>query len=196
MVDVATAPPPDEVRRVEPASWYDEVARLYSADESLAFDWLSACDEIGQADELRVVVRLDRLDGSGVRLETFLPRDEPRVRSLYDLIPGSGWHERETAELYGVTFLGADGEPRSTRPLLLPAEGQPGHPGGWPLRKDYVLAARAVTPWPADEGGADDARRRQTPAGVPDPAVWGGRPADAGPPNPSDVIAPPGRRRR
>ncbi|MHB1008494.1 MAG: NADH-quinone oxidoreductase subunit C [Propionibacteriaceae bacterium] len=191
----ARSTPGDEVRAVEREAWYDEVTRLY-ADASLAFDWLSACDEIGQADELRVVLRLDRLDGSGVRLETRLPRNEPRLRSISTLIPGAAWHERETAELYGVTFLGPDGEPLDARPLLLPAQGQPGHPGGWPLRKDYVLAARAVTPWPADAGGAEDARRRQAPPGVPDPAVWGARPAEAGPPDPADVVAPPGRRRR
>ncbi|HET7725261.1 MAG TPA: NADH-quinone oxidoreductase subunit C [Propionibacteriaceae bacterium] len=189
------AAPGDEVRTVERASWYDEVAALY-ADPLLAFDWLSACDEIGQADELRVVLRLDRLDGSGVRLETRVPRDEPLLRSVRDLVAGAEWHERETAELYGVTFLSPDGTPLPSRPLLLPGPGQPGHPGGWPLRKDYVLAARAVTPWPADAGGAEDARRRQAPAGVPDPAVWGSRPADAGPPDPAEVVAPPGRRRR
>lgn len=191
----ARTTPVDEVRTVERDAWYDEVGRLY-ADASLAFDWLSACDEIGQADEIRVVLRLDRLDGSGVRLETRLPRGEPRLSSVRTLIPGAGWHERETAELYGVGFLGPEGELLGERPLLIPAEGQPGHPGGWPLRKDYVLAARAVTPWPADAGGAEDARRRQAPPGVPDPAVWGARPADAGPPEPADVVAPPGRRRR
>ena len=186
---------PDEVRSVERDAWYDEVSRLYEV-VSLAFDWLSACDEIGQADEIRVVLRLDRLDGSGVRLETRLPRGEARVRSVRTVVPGAEWHERETAELYGVTFLDPDGEPIPSRPLLLPAPGEPGHPGGWPLRKDYVLAARAVTPWPADAGGAEDARRRQAPAGVPDPAVWGARPADAGPPDPAEVVSPPGRRRR
>jgi NADH-quinone oxidoreductase subunit C len=186
----------DDVRRVEPAVWYDEVSALFGSDLSLSFDWLSACDEIGQADELRVVVRFDRLDGSGVRLETRLPRSEPRLMTLRVLIPGAAWHEWETAELYGVAFLGTDGLPLPARPLLIPGEGQPGHPGGWPLRKDYVLAARAVTPWPADEGGAEDARRRQSPPGVPDPAVWGARPADAGPPDPADVVAAPGRRRR
>ena len=191
----ARSTPGDEVRVVEREVWYDEVTRLY-ADASLAFDWLSACDEIGQTDELRVVLRLDRLDGSGVRLETRLPRNEPRLRSISTIIPGAAWHERETAELYGVGFLGPEGELLGERPLLIPAEGQPGHPGGWPLRKDYVLAARAVTPWPADAGGAEDARRRQAPPGVPDPAVWGARPADAGPPDPADVVAPPGRRRR
>jgi NADH-quinone oxidoreductase subunit C len=180
----------DEVRVVAPAEWVDASTAVF-ADASYAFDWLSACDEIGVADELRVVVRFDRADGHGLRLETRVPRTAPHLPSLRHVIAGVGWHERETSELYGIGFDGGD-----PRPLLIPAEGSPGHPGGHPLRKDFVLGARAVTPWPADEGGAEDARRRQAPPGVPDPTVWGSRPADAGPPDPSEVVAGGGRRRR
>ncbi len=175
---------------VAAAEWVDESAAVF-ADASYAFDWLSACDEIGVADELRVVVRFDRADGDGVRLETRVPRSGAQLPTLQHVLAGVAWHERETSELYGIVFVGGD-----PRPLLIPAEGAPGHPGGYPLRKDFVLGARAVTPWPADEGGADDARRRQAPPGVPDPTVWGNRPADAGPPDPSAVVARGGRRRR
>lgn len=180
----------DDVRIVAPAKWVDAAASVFG-DASYAFDWLSACDEIGVSDELRVVVRFDRADGSGVRIETRIPRGDARLPSLRPLIAGVTWHERETSELYGITFSGGD-----TRPLLIPAPGQPGHPGGFPLRKDFVLGSRAVTPWPADSGGAEDARRRQAPPGVPDPAVWGSRPGDAGPPDPAEVIGGGGRRRR
>ena len=186
----------DEVRTLDPERWVSEISALFAADASLSFDWLSACDEIGLTDELRVVVRLDRTDGIGVRLETRVPRTDPSLGSLRTDIPGATWHERETSELYGITFTGTDGLPLLSLPLLLPAEDAPGHPGGWPLRKDFVLGARAVTPWPADEGGGEDGRRRQAPAGVPDPTAWGSRPPDAGPPEPSEIVAPPGRRRR
>ena len=57
----------DEVRAVAPADWVAEVIGLYADAAPLSFDWLSACDEIGVADELRVVIRFDRNDGSGVR---------------------------------------------------------------------------------------------------------------------------------
>jgi len=183
----------DEVRTVAPDEWVTSCAEVYSS--GLAFDWLSACDEIGQADELRIVVRFDRPDGTGTRIETRVPRNEPRLATLRRLIAGAAWHERETQELFGVVFTGQDGESLPAEPLLLPAEGTAGHPGGHPLRKDYVLAARAVTPWPADAGGAEDARRRQSPPGVPDPSVWGDRPADSGPPD-SEQVAAGGRRRR
>lgn len=198
MSDHQTPSPPrsDEVSAVAAEDWIAEAVRLFRGDAALSFDWLSACDEIGASDELRVVLRFDRLDGSGIRLETRLRRTAPRLASLRDAIPGSAWHERETSELFGIVFTTADGAALPSEPLLLAAENSPGHPGGWPLRKDFVLAARAVMPWPADEGGADDARRRQAPAGVPDPAVWGARPAEAGEPDPAEVAAASGRRRR
>jgi NADH-quinone oxidoreductase subunit C len=180
----------DSVRAVGPEHWVDEATAAF-ADPGSSFDWLSACDELGLADELRVVLRFDTADGRGLRLETRLPREDARLPTLRGVLPGVTWHERETSELYGIVFDGGD-----PRPLLIPAEGSPGHPGGHPLRKDYVLGARAVTPWPADQGGADDARRRQSPAGVPDPAAWGDRPADAGPPDPLEVLPTGGRRRR
>ncbi len=189
-----TAPSYD-VRAVAPDEWVAEVTGLY-ADESLSFDWLSACDEIGVADEFRVVIRFDRADGSGVRLEARVSRTEPLLPSLRDVIPGVAWHERETSEFFGIAFASSDGIPVPANPLLLPGENAPGNPGGWPLRKDYVLGSRAVTSWPADAGGAEDARRRQAPAGVPDPTLWGARPADAGPPDPAEIAAPSGRRRR
>jgi hypothetical protein len=64
-------------------------------------------------------------------------------------------------------------------PLLLP-DGFEGHP----LRKDFVLAARAAKAWPgAKEPGESDAdvgaspgRRKTRPPGVPDPETWGPRP--------------------
>jgi NADH-quinone oxidoreductase subunit C len=69
-------------------------------------------------------------------------------------------------------------------PLLLP-DGFEGHP----LRKDFVLAARAAKAWPgAKEPGESDAdghgapsRRKMRPPGVPDPDAWGPRPDGARP---------------
>jgi hypothetical protein len=68
-------------------------------------------------------------------------------------------------------------------PLLLP-DGFEGHP----LRKDFVLAARAAKAWPgAKEPGESDAdvhsspgRRKTRPPGVPDPETWGPRPPGGG----------------
>ena len=55
-------------------------------------------------------------DDGGLTLRTLLPRDEPHITTLTDLIPGAALYEREVSEMLGVTF---DGHP-DPRPLLLP----------------------------------------------------------------------------
>jgi NADH-quinone oxidoreductase subunit C len=114
------------------------------------------------------------------------------LASLTSVWPGVAWHERETFEMFGVQFDGFDdgsGEP--IRPLLLPEGFE-----GTPLRKSFVLAARAAKAWPGAKDPADSAsppgagaaagsspggrggkspsRRKILPPGVPDPS-WGPR---------------------
>ena len=55
-------------------------------------------------------------DGQGLTLRTSLPRDEPHILTLVDLIPGAAFYEREVSEMLAVTF---DGHP-DLRSLLLP----------------------------------------------------------------------------
>ncbi len=65
-----------------------------------------------------------------VRLKVFLPRDGSlQVPSLYGLYRGSDWQERETFDMFGISF---EGHPHPKR-LLMPEDWK-----GWPLRKDYV----------------------------------------------------------
>jgi NADH-quinone oxidoreductase subunit C len=96
-----------------------------------------------------------------VLLRTRCPRDDARVRSVVDLYAGAAWHERLAAEMFGIAFEGHE-----TAPLLLP-DGFGAHP----LRKDFVLAARAAKRWPgAKDPGESDAdlatrRRRPVPPG-------------------------------
>src|SRR5699024_4258610 len=99
--------------------------------------------------------------------------------SLTGVFAGAAWHERETHEMFGVAVSGFDdGSGLGLRPLLLPEEFE-----GHPLRKSFVLAARASKPWPGakepgeGEGGSTrraPSRRRLAPPGVPDPS-WGPR---------------------
>ena len=97
--------------------------------------------------------------------------------SLTPLFAGAAWHERETHEMFGIDFEGfVDGSGRGLRPLLLPDGFE-----GTPLRKSFVLAARASKPWPGgkepgeghDSSRAPGRRRVQAP-GVPGPD-WGPR---------------------
>ena len=55
-------------------------------------------------------------DGAGLTLRTSLPREEPHIATLTDLIPGAVFYEREVSDMLGVTF---DGHP-DPRALLLP----------------------------------------------------------------------------
>jgi NAD(P)H-quinone oxidoreductase subunit J len=65
-----------------------------------------------------------------VRLKVFLPRDGTlTIPSLYGLYRGADWQERETFDMYGITY---EGHPHPKR-LLMPEDWK-----GWPLRKDYV----------------------------------------------------------
>ncbi|CAN5548369.1 hypothetical protein BH23ACT6_BH23ACT6_13090 [soil metagenome] len=116
---------------------------------------------------------------SRLLLQTLVPPGVS-VASVTSVFAGAAWHERETHEMFGVDFTDfEDGTGQGLRPLLLP-EGFEGEP----LRKSFMLAARASKPWPgAKEPGESDAtpakstrrpRKRLLPPGVPDPS-WGPR---------------------
>jgi NADH-quinone oxidoreductase subunit C len=155
------------------------------------FDWLSAVDET-DADPagFDVVAHLlaSASAGTGAGLTRMLVRtrvpEGSTLASVTDLWPGAAWHERETFEMFGVEFDGfSDGTGLGLRPLLLPEGFE-----GTPLRKSFVLAARASKPWPgAKEPGESDAslarsaspsRRKLLPPGVP-AASWGPHPPGA-----------------
>ncbi|MFM7219575.1 MAG: NAD(P)H-quinone oxidoreductase subunit J [Nodosilinea sp.] len=64
-----------------------------------------------------------------VRVKVFLPRENPRVPSVYWIWKAADWQERESYDMYGIIY---DGHPNLKR-LLMPEDWV-----GWPLRKDYV----------------------------------------------------------
>jgi NADH-quinone oxidoreductase subunit C len=151
--------------------WLDALRLARDRLEFDYFDWLSAVDELD--DGFSIVVHLWSLTSqSHLLLRTRVSRLSARLPSAVPVFRGAAWHERETYEMFGVEF---DGHPNLI-PLLLP-DGFEGHP----LRKEFVLAARAAKAWPgAKEPGESEhgapSRRTLQPPGVPDPAVWGPRP--------------------
>ncbi|MGW5636563.1 NADH-quinone oxidoreductase subunit C [Streptomyces sp. NPDC003832] len=166
----ATAEESYEVLTVDvpPTSW---IQALRTARDELGctyFDWLSAVDEPGTG--FRVAAHVAAL--APVRrllLRTTVPHEAPVLASAVTIFAGAGWHERETHEMFGVTFEGHPG----LEHLLLPETFE-----GHPLRKDFVLAARVAKAWPgAKEPGESDhggpKRRQMLPPGVPDPNEWG-----------------------
>jgi NADH-quinone oxidoreductase subunit C len=88
----------------------------------------------------QLIARLYSLTaGMGIHFKTDVPDDDPRVTTWSGVFAGANWHERETAEMFGIGF---DGHPDLVK-LYLPTDFQ-----GFPLRKDFPLLARRVRPWP------------------------------------------------
>ncbi len=170
--------------------WHDALVAARDVLGLDLVDWLSAVDQV-DADPPGFDVVMHLVDSTSggpgaaaagglvrVMLRTRVPVAAPSVASATDVWPGAAWHERETHEMFGIDFTGFDdGTGRGQRPLLLPDGFE-----GTPLRKSFVLAARASKAWPgAKEPGESDAhaapsRRKMLPPGVPDPA-WGPRDA-------------------
>ena len=76
---------------------------------------------------------------AGVNVKCDVPEDTLSVASIVPVFAGANWHERETWEMFGITF---DGHP-DLRHMYLPQDFE-----GYPLRKDFPLLARIVKPWP------------------------------------------------
>ncbi|MFI8518925.1 NADH-quinone oxidoreductase subunit C [Streptomyces sp. NPDC085481] len=156
---------------VPTASW---IAALEIARDKLGctyFDWLSAVDEPGTG--FRICAHVASLGRGHVRrllLRTTVPHAAPSLPSAVAVYAGAAWHERETYEMFGVTFTD---HPHLVH-LLLPETFE-----GHPLRKDFVLAARVAKSWPGakEPGESHDPnapkRRQMLPPGVPDPNEWG-----------------------
>ncbi|WP_112274883.1 NADH-quinone oxidoreductase subunit C [Lentzea terrae] len=159
------------IHHVDLADWLETATKHHSSGYVM-FDWLGV-EDAGRpgASGQRHAVFLHVINPQtreGVMLRTEVD-EAGRLPSVAHLWQGARWHEREAAEMFGITVQ--DGEPEH---LLLPESFQ-----GHPLRKDFVLASRVVRPWPGRlEPGEDNtsapSRRRTAPPGVPDPS-WGPR---------------------
>lgn len=184
MTDVST----DELHVVAADEWHEAVSAARATGFTF-FDWLSAVDRTYDeaAPGFDVVLRAlalhrresvgdQRAGVHGIRITTRVP-EGGSLASVTDVYAGAAWHERETHEMFGIAFDGFDdGSGAGLRPLLLPEGFE-----GTPLRKSFVLAARASKQWPGGKEpgeGHDSAkspsRRRVQAPGVPD-ASWGPR---------------------
>jgi NADH-quinone oxidoreductase subunit C len=75
-----------------------------------------------------VVELLDLARKARVRVRCQVPAADPAVPSLFELWPGTDFHERESYDMFGIRF---DGHPDPSR-ILMPEDWE-----GHPLRKDY-----------------------------------------------------------
>jgi NAD(P)H-quinone oxidoreductase subunit J len=64
-----------------------------------------------------------------VRVKVFVPRNDPRVPSVYWIWKSADWQERESYDMFGIEY---EGHPNLKR-ILMPEDWV-----GWPLRKDYI----------------------------------------------------------
>lgn len=64
-----------------------------------------------------------------IRLKVFVPREDPRVPSVYWIWKSADFQERESYDMYGIVY---EGHPNLKR-ILMPEDWV-----GWPLRKDYI----------------------------------------------------------
>jgi NADH-quinone oxidoreductase subunit C len=169
-----------------PLGEWSSTALALREDGYAFFDFLTAVDETDAPQDagFDIVCHLidpAHPDGEAAGLRSVLLRTRAlegvAVPSLTPVFSGAAWHERETHEMFGIDFDGFDdGTGRGLRPLLLPDGFE-----GTPMRKSFVLAARASKPWPGGkepgeghESARAPGRRRVQAPGVPGPD-WGPR---------------------
>lgn len=121
-----------EVIRVEP----DLLIPMCTALYAYGFNYLQCqgAYDCGPGRELVSFYHLTKVTDNAVkpeeiRVKVFLPRQNPKVASVYWIWKGADWQERESYDMFGIEY---DGHPNLKR-LLMPEDWR-----GWPLRKDYV----------------------------------------------------------
>lgn len=110
-----------------------EACRLAKEDERLQFDYLRCLSVVDYEEHFQVVYHLySTTRGHNMVIKTQLSKDAPEVPSITGVWRGADWHEREGADLFGVTFTGHP----NPKELLLFDEFK----GVYPMRKDYPFA--------------------------------------------------------
>lgn len=117
---------------------YRDVVRFLA--ERLGFEHVQTITATDLGKEIEVMPHLGR--GLTVSVRTRVPKDNPVVDSIVDVIPGASVHEREVHDLLGVEFKG---NPNLAR-ILLPEDWPK---GVYPLRR----GVRVEPPKPLREGG-------------------------------------------
>ncbi|MFQ6019718.1 MAG: NADH-quinone oxidoreductase subunit C [Dehalococcoidia bacterium] len=116
------------------------VMQMAKEDGRLAFDFLRCLSGVDTYQDLEVVYHLYSLRrGHAVQIKASCTYDDPHMPTVSHLWRTADWHERETAELFGIVF---DGHP-DLRPLLT-EEGL----GTYILRKSHPLAE--IEEWQED----------------------------------------------
>ena len=128
---------------VAPSGWH-AAAQLCRDEPLLAYDMFDCLLGVDAREEGFDVVTVlySTSTGNRICLRTRCEggREAPVCPSITDIYRGADWMERETWDMFGIEFEDHPG----LEPRLLTVENFE----GWPLRKDFHLAARVAKPWP------------------------------------------------
>ena len=109
-----------------------DVCTYLKTDPELQFTSLMCLSGVDFEDKMEVFYHLHSLlHNHRVTLKVELPREDPKLPTVYNVWKGANWHEREAYDMFGIKF---DGQP-DLRRILLPDDWE-----GFPLRKDHVDA--------------------------------------------------------
>jgi NADH-quinone oxidoreductase subunit C len=143
--EVKTTESAGQIVAVAPKEKILEICNFLKTDHELAFDFLSFCggvDRYPATPRFEMVYQLYSIKHNHrFRIKTLIEEPQaglPSVDSVVPVWPTADWHERETAEMYGITF---NNHP-DPRKLLTPDNWKI-----YPLRKDFpVLGTEEDTP--------------------------------------------------
>lgn len=114
-----------------------DICRMLHDDPELAFDYpveVTAVDYMGDAERFEVIhVFWSIQHRRRVILKTRVREDDCAVPSVCDIWKGANFMERETYDMYGITFTGHP----DLRRILMTDDFD-----GWPLRKDFPIEGR------------------------------------------------------
>ena len=106
-----------------------KVCQFARETSELSFDLLACMTCIDYVDHMEVVYNLFSFTHRHkIAIKTSVPRDG-ELDSVTPVWKAANWHEREIAELFGITFKNHP----DPRPILLPE----GWDQGFPMRKDW-----------------------------------------------------------
>ncbi|MEM3578203.1 MAG: NADH-quinone oxidoreductase subunit C [Candidatus Bathyarchaeia archaeon] len=116
--------------QVKAGAHRDAVKVLLKQDGNTGISAITGID-LGETIELMYHIRIC---GTIITIGTIVSKENAKIESITDLIPGANFHEREVSDLFGVTF---EGHPNPKR-LILPEDWPE---NVFPLRKDVTTEA-------------------------------------------------------
>jgi Ni,Fe-hydrogenase III component G len=135
--DLAEEPRRLAVRRLATRTTPEKVRDSVTMVKSLGCRRLSAISAVDMGDTIDVIYHACAPKGVLVSVRAAVPKKEPRIPTVVDIMPAAALYEREIHDLFGVVFVGNP----DLRRLML-HEGWP--EGQYPLRKDWKPATTEV----------------------------------------------------